>query len=159
MRDALIDDCALAALMKRQGPITLALTRGVVSLRAYPRFGDISAMVARSAYAQLDYSPIQASRRRRRHGADFSGRAVRRSVRLGRWPRSFGLFAWIVMALAFQPMLRFYGRATVWGLALPLIAAAYLAFTLKSAYLYWRGRGGLWKGRVQAVNGANGEKR
>jgi hypothetical protein len=69
----------------------------------------------------------------------------------------FGLFAWIAMALAFQPMLRFYGRATSWGLALPLIAAAYLAFTLRSAYLYWRGRGGLWKGRVQA--NARGEKR
>jgi hypothetical protein len=68
-----------------------------------------------------------------------------------------GLVAWIMMALAFQPLLRFYGRATIWGLALPLIAAAYLAFTLRSAYLYWRGRGGLWKGRVQA--NARGEKR
>ena len=70
-----------------------------------------------------------------------------------------GLVAWILMALAFQPMLRFYGRATSWGLALPLIAAAYLAFTLKSAYLYGRGRGGLWKGRVQAINSASGGKR
>jgi hopene-associated glycosyltransferase HpnB len=156
MRAALIDDCALAALMKRQGPIMLALTRGVVSLRAYPKLGDISAMVARSAYAQLDYSPIQllgvvAGMTLTFLVAPFaalfaSGVAV-----------LFGLFAWIAMALAFQPMLRFYGRATSWGLALPLIAAAYLAFTLRSAYLYWRGRGGLWKGRVQA--NARGEKR
>ena len=156
MRAALIDDCALATLMKRQGSIMLALTRGVVSLRAYPRLGDISAMVARSAYAQLDYSPIQllgvvAGMTVTFLVAPFaalfaSGLAV-----------LFGLFAWIAMALAFQPMLRFYGRATSWGLALPLIAAAYLAFTLKSAYLYWRGRGGQWKGRVQA--NAGGEKR
>ena len=156
MRAALIDDCVLAALMKRQGPIMLALTRGVVSLRAYPKLGDISAMVARSAYAQLDYSPIQllgvvAGMTLTFLVAPFaalfaSGLAV-----------LFGLFAWIAMALAFQPMLRFYGRATSWGLALPLIAAAYLAFTLRSAYLYWRGRGGLWKGRVQA--NARGEKR
>ena len=29
-------------------------------------------------------------------------------------------------------------------------AAAYVAFTLDSAMQYWRGRGGYWKGRVQA---------
>jgi hopene-associated glycosyltransferase HpnB len=158
MSAALIDDCALAALMKRQTPIMLALTRGVVSLRAYPEIGDISAMVARSAFAQLDYSLIQLLCVVAGMTLTFlvapsaalfgSGLAV-----------LFGLFAWIAMALAFQPMLRFYGRATSWGLALPLIAAAYLAFTLKSAYLYWRGRGGLWKGRVQATRNAGGEQR
>jgi hypothetical protein len=31
----------------------------------------------------------------------------------------------------------------------PAIALAYMAFTLDSAYQHWRGRGGLWKGRVQ----------
>jgi hopene-associated glycosyltransferase HpnB len=158
MRAALIDDCALAALMKRQGPIELALTRGVTSLRAYPRFADISAMVARSAYAQLGYSKITLL-------GVVAGMVVTYLIA----PLSalfapaaaaiVGLVAWILMALAFQPMLRFYGRATSWGLALPLIAAAYLAFTLKSAYLYGRGRGGLWKGRVQAINSASGGKR
>lgn len=158
MRAALIDDCALAALMKRQGPIQLALTRGVSSLRAYPRFGDIGAMVARSAYAQLDYSPLK-----------LLGVVVGMSATFLIAPlfalfapgaaAFVGLIAWILMALSFQPMLRFYGRATSWGLALPLIAAVYLAFTLKSAYLYWRGRGGLWKGRVQAVDSVGGEKR
>jgi hopene-associated glycosyltransferase HpnB len=158
MRGALIDDCALAALMKRQGPIALALTRRVVSLRAYPRFADIGAMVARSAYAQLGYSPMR-----------LVGMAAGMALTFFVAPAAalfasgaaalIGLAAWIAMALAFQPMLRFYGRATCWGLALPLIAVAYLAFTLKSAYLYWRGRGGLWKGRVQAAGGASGEKR
>jgi hypothetical protein len=46
--------------------------------------------------------------------------------------------------------LRFYRRSPLWGLALPLIALAYMAFTLDSAYQHVRGRGGLWKGRVQA---------
>jgi hypothetical protein len=54
------------------------------------------------------------------------------------------------MALAFQPMLRFYGVSPLWGAALPVIAALYLTFTLDSAYQHWRGRGGMWKGRVQA---------
>jgi hopene-associated glycosyltransferase HpnB len=158
MRGALIDDCALAALIKRQGPIALALTRRVVSLRAYPRFADIGAMVARSAYAQLGYSPM-------RLVGIVAGMALTFLVAPGaalfasNAAALIGLVAWIAMALAFQPMLRFYGRATSWGLVLPLIGAAYLAFTLKSAYLYGRGRGGLWKGRVQAAGGASGEKR
>jgi hopene-associated glycosyltransferase HpnB len=156
MRAALIDDCALAALMKRQGRIALALTRDVDSLRAYPRFGDVGAMVARSAYAQLDYSPAKLI-------GVVAGMALTfllaplAALFASEAAALIGLVAWILMAIAVQPMLRFYGRATIWGLALPLIAAAYLAFTLKSAYLYWRGRGGLWKGRVAPVKRARGE--
>ena len=56
--DALIDDCALGAAMKQQGPIRLALTRQAESLRSYGGWRAICAMIARSAYAQLGYSPI-----------------------------------------------------------------------------------------------------
>ena len=59
LRGALIDDCALGALMKRQGPIWLGLTESVHSLRAYPSFADIRRMVARSAFAELRYSPLR----------------------------------------------------------------------------------------------------
>lgn len=157
MRGATIDDCALARLMKTQGPIALALTRRAASLRPYRRFRDIGAMVERSAYAQLGHSPIA-----------LAGVAVGMTLTFLAAPAlalaasgvaaPIGLAAWIAMALAFQPMLRFYGRATLWGLALPLIALAYLAFTLRSAYLYGRGRGGRWKGRTLAAGGASGEK-
>ena len=55
---AIIDDCALARLLKTQGPIWLGLTMRVKSLRPYGNVGEISRMVARSAYAQLRYSPL-----------------------------------------------------------------------------------------------------
>lgn len=157
MRAALIDDCALAALMKPQGPLALALTRRVVSLRAYPSFGDIAAMVQRSAYAQLGYSPWRLLGAAAGMALTFLVAPAAALFASG-GAALLGLVAWIVMALAFQPMLRFYGRATLWGLALPLIAAAYLVFTLNSAYLYWRGRGGLWKGRVQAISTTRGQR-
>jgi hypothetical protein len=54
------------------------------------------------------------------------------------------------MALAFQPLLRFYGVSPLWGLALPAIACAYMVFTLHSAYQHASGKGGHWKGRAQA---------
>src|SRR5262249_61311829 len=66
---------------------------------------------------------------------------------LARW---LGIAVWLLMALSFQPMLRFYRRSPLWGFALPAIALAYMAFTLDSAYQHSRGRGGLWKGRAQA---------
>src|SRR6185437_13360164 len=58
IRGKLIDDCALGAAMKARGPIWLGLTERVVSARPYDRVEDIRRMVARSAYAQLGYSPL-----------------------------------------------------------------------------------------------------
>jgi hopene-associated glycosyltransferase HpnB len=149
VRGALIDDCALGALMKGQGPIWLGLTESVDSLRAYSTFADFHRMVARSAFAELRYSPLRLA------GA-IGGIAL---VYLA--PPLFAVFArgvaqlagalaWAMMALAFAPILRLYGRALVGGFALPAIAGAYVAFTVDSAYQYWRGRGGYWKGRFQA---------
>jgi hypothetical protein len=150
IRNALIDDCALAAVMKAQGPIWLGLTQRVVSLRPYPHLDDIRLMVARSAYAQLRYSPLLLA-------GTLAGMAVTYLAApglaiFGSYPSAaFGVATWLLMAIAFQPTLRFYRASPLWGLALPLIAAAYLLFTLDSAYQHWRGRGGMWKGRSQAL--------
>ena len=57
------------------------------------------------------------------------------------------------MALTFQPMLRFYRRSPLWGFAMPFIGALYTGFTVQSAVDVWRGKGGVWKGRAQAMAG------
>ena len=145
----IIDDCALARLMKPQGPIWLGLSDRAVSLRPYDGFSEIRRMVARSAYAQLGYSPL-----------------LLLGTLLGLFlvyiaPVGMALFGagagqiagwatWIIMALMFQPMLRFYRLSPFWGLLLPLMGLTYAAFTLDSAVQHWRGRGGMWKGRAQA---------
>jgi hypothetical protein len=64
--------------------------------------------------------------------------------------RAIGIGTWGLMAVAFQPTLRLYRLSPLWGFALPAIALQYTLFTLDSAYQYVRGRGGAWKGRVQA---------
>ena len=58
IRGALIDDCALAKLLKARGPIWIGLTERVRSIRDYPAVADIRRMVSRTAYAQLRYSPL-----------------------------------------------------------------------------------------------------
>ena len=149
IRGALIDDCALAQRLKRQGPIRLALTERVRSIRAYPSLRDIRRMVARSAYAQLRFSPLLLA-------GTVAGMALTyvAPVLLALFgnglARAFGIAAWAIMAVAFQPTLRLYRLSPLWGLALPAIALVYMAFTLDSAYQHARGAGGLWKGRVQA---------
>jgi len=67
--------------------------------------------------------------------------------------RLAGAAAWILMALAFQRMLAFYHRSRLWGFALPAIAAFYAGCTLLSGWEHVRGRGGIWKGRIQAAAG------
>lgn len=146
---AIIDDCALARLLKRQGPIWLGLSERAQSLRPYGSVREIGHMVERSAYAQLRYSPLLL-------GGTILGMTliyvapVVFSVFAHGLARIAGVFAWLLMALLFQPILRFYRLSPLWGLALPLIGALYSAFTLVSAVHHWQGRGGMWKGRAQA---------
>jgi hopene-associated glycosyltransferase HpnB len=153
VRAEIIDDCALARRLKRQGPVWLGLTRRARSLRPYGGFGAIGRMVSRSAYAQLRYSPLVLV------GTVAAMTLIYVAPPMialfaggpGRWA---GLAAWLVMALSMQPMLRFYRLSPIWGLALPAIGAVYTLFTVQSAIDVWRGRGGLWKGRVQAIKGS-----
>lgn len=150
IRTALIDDCALGAKLKRVGPVWLGLTERVSSVRPYPQFSDIRKMVARSAYAQLHYSLLLLL-------ATVLGLTLVYLAPLALAlfgdgpPRALAAATWALMALAFVPILRFYHLSPTWALALPLIAATYMAFTVDSAIQHWLGRGGMWKGRAQAL--------
>ena len=151
IRHNIIDDCALARLMKPQGPIWLGLSDRAVSLRPYDGFGEVRRMVSRSAYAQLGYSPAQLL-------GTLAGLLLVYIAPVGVALFGAGLaqiagwLTWIIMALMFQPILRFYRLSPFWGLALPLIGLTYAAFTLDSAIQHWAGRGGMWKGRAQAIS-------
>jgi hopene-associated glycosyltransferase HpnB len=154
IRTALIDDCAMGALMKRQGPIRLALTTGIESLRPYPAVADIRAMVVRSAYAQLHYSRLLLV-------ACLLGLALTYIAPpllalFARGPaQAMGAAAFALMIRSFVPIQRFYGLPIWRAATLPLIAILYGAFTLDSALQHERGRGGYWKGRAQALDGSH----
>jgi hypothetical protein len=137
-------------LLKTRGPIWLALTDRANSIRPYPNMSAIRSMVARSAYAQLNYSPLLLAGTLLGLCAMFLAPVLLAVFGVG-WVRKAGLGSWLLMALSFIPMLRFYRRSPLWGLALPLTGLLYAAFTLESAVQHWRGRGGMWKGRPQAM--------
>lgn len=154
----IIDDCALAARVKaegREGPGRIWIGQGDAShsLRPYRDLREIWRMVARTAYAQLRYSPLLLL-------GTVLGLAlvflVPPVVALG-WPLHgvahaawLGFAAWGAMTVAALPVFAHY-EAGLWRAAcLPVAAGAYTAMTLGSARAYRQGAGGLWKGRVQA---------
>ncbi len=150
IRGALIDDCALAKRLKAVGPIWLGLSRRVASIRRYESFGPIRRMITRSAYAELRYSPLRLIATTLAMAVAFLAGPLLAILGSGS-AAVLGLATWGAMFIAFQPTLSFYGLSPLWGLALPLIALAYIAWTIESALQYARGRGGAWKGRVQAA--------
>lgn len=147
IRNALIDDCSLAARLKTVGPIWLGLTERVRSIRPYATLADVKQMVARSAYAQLNYSPLLLAGTVLAMALTFLAPPLLTIFASG-WPQYLGLVVWLAMALSFVPTLRLYRLSPLWGVALPVIAALYLSYTLASAYQHGRRRGGQWKGRV-----------
>ena len=148
LRGALIDDCALAKAVKESGgAIWLGLTQRTQSLRPYPAIGDIWRMVARTAYAQLRYSPLLLL-------GTVLGLALTYLVPpalafAGGAAGWLAVAAWAAMSLSYLPMVLFYGLSPLWAPLLPATSLVYLAATLDSARRYWQGAGGEWKGRVE----------
>jgi len=151
IRDQLIDDCALARAVKSGGRIWLGPTASASSLRRCESWTAIGRMISRTAFTQLGHSTLLLV-------AVFAGMAVTYAAPailllfgslLGWWAAAFGATAWLLQSIAYWPTLRSYGLSPVWAPLLPLAALFYLGATVLSAVQYWRGRGGVWKGRVQ----------
>jgi hopene-associated glycosyltransferase HpnB len=149
IRAALIDDCSLAVNLKKIGPIWLGLTDRVHSIRPYDTLSDVKQMISRSAYAQLRYSPLLLGATTASMILTFIVPPLLAIFASG-FPRVLGLVAWVAMAMSYVPTLRFYRLSPLWSVSLPGTASLYLYYTLNSAYQYLRGRGGQWKGRIQA---------
>lgn len=151
VRGEVIDDCALARAVKRSGgEIWMGLTRKSVSLRSYKTFGEIRDLVARTAFTQLRYS------------AALLVATVAAMLLTYVTPVMFcfmsrpllwrtSLAAWVLMTLTYLPTVRFYGLSPLWAATLPVAAFFYSYATWLSAWRYWLGRGGQWKGRAQAA--------
>jgi hopene-associated glycosyltransferase HpnB len=147
IRATLIDDVALAAAAKRVDAIFLGHSWLAASIRRYPKFADIWHMIARTAYTQLRFSIVLLCLTllgltlvwwvpvlELAFGSDIS--------------RGFGAGGCVLAALSYQPTLMRYRRNPLWALALPLIAAFYMAATAASAFNHWRGSGARWKSRT-----------
>lgn len=150
VRDAVIDDVALARAVHRSGGrLWLGLAEQVRSVRPYPRLGDLWQMVARSAYTQLRQSPLLLA------GTGIgllvvyvapvvtcvAGLVAGHPVAAGA-----GGLAWLLLTASYLPQVRYAGQSPVLALTLPAVAVLYLLMTLDSVRRHRRG-GAAWKGR------------
>jgi hopene-associated glycosyltransferase HpnB len=167
VRQALIDDCALAQAVKSSGQnsvsqatphspgkIWLGLTALTCSLRPYPTLSSIWDMVARTAYTQLNYSPWLLLGTLLGMSLIYlvpCGGAVIGGI-TGNWAMAIAAStAWLLMAVAYLPTLRLYRQPGWLAFSLPAIAFLYTLMTLDSALRHYQGRGGAWKGRVYSL--------
>jgi len=155
IRSQIIDDCALARAVKQSGgKVWLGVTPDACSTRAYGTFGEIERMIARTAFNQLQHSAWLLL------GA-MVGLTITYLLPLGLLLSGNGMLAavgvasWLLMSVAFVPMVRFYGLNPAWALTLPFSACFYMLATLHSAIKFWSGRGGEWKGRAQDTGSTN----
>jgi hopene-associated glycosyltransferase HpnB len=160
IRGALIDDVAMGTMIKRQrGRTWLGLSRQVVSVRPYPGLASLWQMVARSAYTQLNYSPVLLAGTLL--GLVFlyvlpPAGALAGLALLAAGPATApviltaaaGLAGWALMSLSYLPMLGVYRLSPLRAPSLPLIALLYAAMTADSARRHYTGRGAEWRGRA-----------
>lgn len=150
IRDRVIDDCALAAILKPFGPIWLGLARDdeSASLRPYPHLKDIWSMVARTAFVQLRHSWLLLA-------GSVLGMLLLYlvpvlSLAVGIVTGSSvltlsGALGWICMAIAYWPTITLYRQnpTLVWAASLPLAGFLYTLMTVDSGLR----KGSAWKGR------------
>lgn len=153
IRQALIDDCALAQAVKGDGEsrIWLGLSDYTRSLRPYPSLATIWDMVKRTAFTQLNYSFLLLIGTMLGMSVLYLAAPVGLLTGLAMGDRmlaSVSLVNWLLMAGAYYPTVRFYRCQPILAVSLPLIAFLYTLMTVDSAVRYWQGRGGAWKGRV-----------
>ena len=120
----LIDDCALAALIKRRagGRIWLGHDRRMRSVRDYGGVGGVWSMVARTAFTQLGYSSrmlaLTVIGMLLTYAAPVFAAVVGTMGAASGWngaaallAASTGVAAWLLMAVSFVPTLRLVPRA------------------------------------------------
>jgi hopene-associated glycosyltransferase HpnB len=162
IRHALIDDCAFAKAIKDLTPSTkiwIGLASDeAISLRDNRELSSIWNMVARTAYAQLHYSPLLLAGTVLGMALVYLAAPLIFLTAFWHWNLAALFYAAVACALmgyTYWPTLRLYGRAP-WEAALqPIAAGLYTAMTISSALRHRRGEGGQWKGRTYSSSAVN----
>ncbi len=152
IKDALIDDCALATAVKSQSKkIWLGLSKTTISLRQYDNLKVIWDTIARTAFDQLNYSFLLLIATV--IGMSIIYLAAPICLAIGiittNWLLTgIALLTWLLMACAYIPTLRLYNLSVLWAFGISAIALLYTLMTIDSAIKYYQGKGGAWKGRT-----------
>lgn len=153
IRNALIDDCTLGQTIKATGNhrIWLGLTNTTHSLRPYETLETIWTMVTRTAYTQLNYSPVLLIGTLVGMFLVYLVPIVGMTIGLLSGNAVITIVSaipYLFMTIAYFPTVQFYQCNPAWSFSLPAIAFLYTLMTIDSARRHWQGKGGQWKGRT-----------
>ena len=149
IKDKVIDDCNIAKKIKKKGNIWLGLTENVYSKRCYSNFSDIWKMVSRTAYEQLNFSPLYLC-------FSILGMCIIYLypviVTFSFGKDEFSLFLLnnltiLFIIISFRPTVKFYNLSIFYYLLLPLASLLYIMMTIASAFNFHFRKGNIWKGR------------
>jgi len=147
IKNALIDDCSLAAQIKKAGyRCWTGLTHSAKSIRSYDDLKTIWKMVTRTAYTQLFYSPLLLILCTILMFVAFI-------LPLYILFTSTGTIMFIasitllIQFLCYLPTINYYSLPLYLVITLPLAGALYLIMTWHSAYEYYFASGATWKDR------------
>jgi len=150
IKGAIIDDCALAVLLKKNNPIWLGLTKSTESLREYHSFFEIAQMVSRTAFVQLKFSIPNVFIAILGMLIIYLMPFICILIGLTNQDTSLftlGLAGWLMMFLAYIPTLKLYTRPIWEASLLPTSAFLYAVMTIMSACQYILNKEPNWKGR------------
>ena len=150
IKDRLIDDCAMGALIKQHGLIWLGLSERTKSLRSYTDLSEIWHMVTRTAFVQLNHSILNLL---------ITVIAMWLIYFVPPFLFIFGLIisdpliwvsagsTYLIMSFLYRPTVALYEMPIFNSCFLPLAGLIYTLMTVSSAIRHWQGKGGAWKGR------------
>lgn len=152
LRGRLIDDCSLAAAIKRAGGRTwIGVSHSACSRRGYDGIRPIWNMVARTAYTQLRHSPLLLGACTLLMLAAF---VLPVAALFAPAPAAAGgLLGLVLMGASYLPLLRYYELSPAWAATLPAAGVLFLLMTWTSALRHWQGTGAVWKDRNYAGTG------
>ena len=149
IKDKVIDDCNIAKKIKEKGNIWLGLTENIYSNRCYTNLSDIWRMISRTAYEQLNFSPLYLC-------LSIFGMCI-----IYLYPMLvmfffekdqsrlflFNSLTILFLIISFRPTVRFYNLSIFYCLSLPLSSLIYIMMTITSAFNFHFRKGNIWKGR------------
>ena len=149
IKDKVIDDCNIAKKIKEKGNIWLGLTENIYSNRCYTNLSDIWRMISRTAYEQLNFSPLYLC-------LSIFGMCI-----IYLYPMLVMFFfekdqsklfllnslTILFLIISFRPTIRFYNLSIFYYLSLPLAGLIYIMMTITSAFNFHFRKGNIWKGR------------
>ena len=149
IKDKVIDDCNIAKKIKEKGNIWLGLTENIYSNRCYTNLSDIWRMISRTAYEQLNFSPLYLC-------LSIFGMCIiylypilvmfffeKDQTRLF----LFNSLTILFLIISFRPTVKFYKLSIFYYLSLPLASSIYIMMTITSAFNFHFRKGNIWKGR------------